>query len=72
MLLIHLLQRESFVKSVSSNTVQNFLDWFSESTMFTAFIESRLDRSVDPRGEFRIILLKINSYETFIFISQSL
>lgn len=57
MLLILLLQRESFVKSVSSNTVQNFLDWFSESTMFTAFIESRLDRSVDPRGEFRIILL---------------
>lgn len=57
MLLIGLFQRESFVKSVSSNTVQSFLDWFSESTMFTAFIESRLDRSVDPRGEFIIILL---------------
>lgn len=57
MLLIDLFQRESFVKSVTSNTVQNFLDWFSESTMFTAFIESRLDRSVDPRGEFILILL---------------
>lgn len=63
MLLIHLLQRESFVKSVSSNTVQNFLDWFSESTMFTAFIESRLDRSVDPRGELVIILLQMIIYK---------
>ncbi|XP_054275648.1 uncharacterized protein LOC128994857 [Macrosteles quadrilineatus] len=45
-------QREAFVKSVSSSTVQSFLDWFTETTMFTAFIESRLDRSVEPYGLF--------------------
>uniref|UniRef100_A0A1B6L405 UDENN domain-containing protein n=1 Tax=Graphocephala atropunctata TaxID=36148 RepID=A0A1B6L405_9HEMI len=45
-------QRDSFVRSVASSTVQSFLDWFSETTMFTAFIESRLDRSLDPWGLF--------------------
>jgi len=45
-------QRESFIKSVSSGTMQSFLDWFTETTMFTAFIESRLDRSVEPYGLF--------------------
>lgn len=45
-------QRENFVKGISSNSIQNFLDWFSETAMFTAFIESRLDRSLDPRGLF--------------------
>lgn len=45
-------QRENFVKGVSSNSIQHFLDWFSETAMFTAFIESRLDRTVDPRGLF--------------------
>ncbi|XP_046670983.1 DENN domain-containing protein 2B-like isoform X2 [Homalodisca vitripennis] len=45
-------QRDSFVKSITSNTAQSFLDWFSETTMFTAFIESRLDRSLEPWGLF--------------------
>lgn len=40
------------MKGVSSNSIQNFLDWFSETAMFTAFIESRLDRTLDPRGKY--------------------
>uniref|UniRef100_A0A1B6EAM3 UDENN domain-containing protein n=1 Tax=Clastoptera arizonana TaxID=38151 RepID=A0A1B6EAM3_9HEMI len=45
-------QRENFVKSASSNSKKYFLDWFSETSMFTAFIEERLDRNISYKGLF--------------------
>lgn len=51
-------QREGFVKSASSNSVQSFLDWFSETAMFSAFIESRLDRAgIEACGKNQFVLL---------------
>ncbi|ODM98279.1 Suppression of tumorigenicity 5 protein [Orchesella cincta] len=34
--------RESFVKSAESKATQNFLEWFSETSMFNEFIEMKL------------------------------
>jgi len=35
-------ERESFVKSSESKATQNFLEWFSETSMFNEFIELKL------------------------------
>jgi len=37
-----IFERESFIKSSDSKATQNFLEWFSETSMFHEFIERRL------------------------------
>lgn len=36
------LQRESFIKAVSSSSIQLFLEWFSSTQMFEMFITDEL------------------------------
>ena len=36
----HLLQKENFIKSAKSKGIRRFLKWFTETTMFTSFIDS--------------------------------
>ncbi|XP_039287531.1 DENN domain-containing protein 2A [Nilaparvata lugens] len=45
-------QRDLFVKSISSRSIQLFLEWFTETAMFNAFIQSRLERTPESRGLF--------------------
>lgn len=44
------LQRESFVKTCDSKAVQNFLEWFSETSMFHEFTQVRL-KNPNVHGE---------------------
>lgn len=59
----HNLQRESFVKSCDSKAVQNFLEWFSETSMFHEFTQLRL-RNTHQHG-MQIICLSFNYYNDF-------
>ncbi|XP_075228892.1 uncharacterized protein LOC142328757 [Lycorma delicatula] len=45
-------QRETFVRNGSSRSIQLFLEWFTETAMFNAFIESRVERKSESRGLF--------------------
>ncbi|XP_023713719.1 uncharacterized protein LOC111867790 isoform X2 [Cryptotermes secundus] len=45
-------ERESFIKAVTSESIRLFLEWFTETAMFSAFIESRLESESDTRGMF--------------------
>ncbi|RZF33591.1 hypothetical protein LSTR_LSTR009047 [Laodelphax striatellus] len=45
-------QRDLCVKSISSRSIQLFLEWFTETAMFNAFIQSRLERTPESRGLF--------------------
>ncbi|XP_071441310.1 uncharacterized protein [Hetaerina americana] len=36
-------QRESFIKAMPFDSVQMFLEWFTETSMFSAFIDARLE-----------------------------
>jgi hypothetical protein len=44
-------QKESFIEAVTDIEVRNFLKWFVETAMFSAFIESRLKSESDIQGE---------------------
>ncbi|XP_035703289.1 uncharacterized protein DDB_G0283357 [Folsomia candida] len=46
-----IFERESFVKSCDSKAVQNFLEWFSETSMFHEFTQLRL-RNTHQHGLF--------------------
>ncbi|KDR16140.1 DENN domain-containing protein 2C [Zootermopsis nevadensis] len=43
-------ERESFIKAVTCQSFRLFLEWFTETAMFSAFIESHLDSQSDVRG----------------------
>jgi hypothetical protein len=43
-----LSQRESFIKASDTKAVQNFLEWYSETSMFHEFIELRLKGNPPP------------------------
>ena len=43
-------QKESFIKAVNSQSIRLFLEWFTETAMFCAFLESRLEIESDVRG----------------------
>ncbi|XP_034235043.1 DENN domain-containing protein 2A-like [Thrips palmi] len=45
-------ERESFIKAVRSRSIQLFLEWFTETAMFSAFIDSRVDKLNDTKGMF--------------------
>ncbi|KAJ4444122.1 hypothetical protein ANN_05911 [Periplaneta americana] len=49
---LKVFERESFIKAVSSQSTRLFLEWFTETAMFSAFIESRLESESDIRGMF--------------------
>ncbi|XP_067000147.2 uncharacterized protein [Anabrus simplex] len=44
-------ERESFIKAVPSRSIQLFLEWFTETGMFTIFIDSRLN-NLEAKGVF--------------------
>jgi hypothetical protein len=39
---VKIFDRDAFIKSADTKATQNFLDWFSETSMFQFFIDSRL------------------------------
>ncbi|XP_059481996.1 DENN domain-containing protein 2B-like [Neocloeon triangulifer] len=41
-----MFERESFVKAVESKSLQMFLEWFTETSLFCTFIDDRTRRSV--------------------------
>lgn len=45
-------ERESFIKAVRSRSIQMFLEWFTETAMFSAFIDARLEKSDETKGMF--------------------
>ncbi|KAK7866426.1 hypothetical protein R5R35_008953 [Gryllus longicercus] len=45
-------ERESFIKAVPLHSVQLFLEWFSETAMFSSFVESRLNEGAETKGLF--------------------
>ena len=44
------LQREQFVKAVNSKSIRMFLEWFTETQMFNAFINNQLHEEGEGPG----------------------
>ncbi|PSN51775.1 hypothetical protein C0J52_05278 [Blattella germanica] len=48
---LKVFERESFIKAVNSQSIRLFLEWFTETAMFSSFIESHLETESDIRGD---------------------
>lgn len=57
------LQRDGFVKAAESKATQNFLEWFSETSMFNEFIELKLKNS-HQHGKIH------NAYQHIVYANQ--
>ncbi|KAE8742896.1 hypothetical protein FOCC_FOCC011514 [Frankliniella occidentalis] len=51
-------ERESFIKAVRSRSIQMFLEWFTETAMFAAFIDSKLEKPDETKGMFEQRLME--------------
>ncbi|XP_047097212.1 uncharacterized protein LOC124711272 [Schistocerca piceifrons] len=47
-----MFERESFIKAVQSRSVQMFLEWFTETAMFSEFITTRVEQQSEAKGMF--------------------
>lgn len=49
-----MFERESFIKAVQSRSVQMFLEWFTETAMFSEFITTRVEQQPEAKGMFEM------------------
>lgn len=47
-----MFQKQFFIKAGVNNAHRNFLEWFTETAMFTTFINNKMNNNIDNKDLF--------------------